>query len=296
MPIHTKLFVALLGASLSGAALALDVDPGDYTALPAGVNAFVLYAQFAERDALYADGSKAPVRAKLSSQVGIARYLRVVRIDDRWTVDPQVLLPFGRLKAGDDLAALGRASGVGDVILAAAFKLKLDEAAGEVFGITPFLILPTGRYDADKPLNLGENRRRVTLQAGYTRPLATDWRWDIVGDGTWFGKNDDCRAACGSASPLELKQKTLYQLQNHLRFATSPTSFVAASYSIGFGGETSVAGVHRDDEARVQSLKLHGAMFLSPTTQVLATIGRDIKVENGLRENLRLNLRLFKVF
>lgn len=296
MRFHIQLPIALLGASLCGAASAIDVDPGDYTALPAGVNAFVLYAQFAERNALYADGSKAAVNAKLSSQVGIARYLRVVKIDDRWTVDPQVLLPFGRLKAGDDLAALGRASGVGDVILAAAFKLKLDEAAGEVFGITPFLTLPTGSYDADKPLNLGEHRTRVTLQAAYTRPLAAAWRWDIVGDATWFGKNDECRAACGSATSVELKQKTLYQLQNHLRFATSPTSFVAASYSIGFGGKTTVAGASQDDEARAQSIKLHGAMFLSPTLQLLASVGRDVKVENGLRENARLNLRLFKVF
>lgn len=47
----------------SGAALAVDVDAGDYTALPAGTNLAMAYYQYATRDALYSDGDKAPIDA-----------------------------------------------------------------------------------------------------------------------------------------------------------------------------------------------------------------------------------------
>lgn len=290
--------IALIGCGMGSApaSRALDIDPGDYTALPVGVNAFVLYYQYADRNALYSRGTRVPGSFSLSSQVGIARYLRVVKIDERWTVDPQVLLPFGRLKAGKDLAPLGDASGTGDVILATAFKYKIDEKAGEVFGVTPFLFLPTGSYDAGKPLNLGENRWRFTMQAGYTRPLSDKFRWDVIGDVTVYGDNTRCRAACGSASDQNLKQEPLYQLQTHLRYGISSVFFLAGTYSHVFGGETSVAGVAQDDKQRTSYLRLHAGYFLDPATQILLTVGKDISVENGLRENRRLNLRFFKAF
>lgn len=53
----------------SGNAVAIDVDAGDYTALPAGTNLGMVYYQYATADSLYSDGDKAPINAGLDSQV-----------------------------------------------------------------------------------------------------------------------------------------------------------------------------------------------------------------------------------
>ncbi|WP_234780564.1 hypothetical protein [Sphingobium yanoikuyae] len=52
--------VALCTPMASTAAWATDVDAGDYVALPPGSNLAIVYAQFAERDAIYAKGDKQP--------------------------------------------------------------------------------------------------------------------------------------------------------------------------------------------------------------------------------------------
>jgi hypothetical protein len=277
-------------------ASAIDVEAGDYTALPDGTRAFVLYGQYARRDAAYADGERLAISPRLRSEVGIARYLQVVRIDERWTVDPQVLLPFGHLRASQDLGPLGSASGVGDAILATAFKYKIDPASGEVFGFTPYLYVPTGHHDADKALNLGEHRWKLALQAAYTRALAPNWRMDAIGDVTFNGRNDTCRAACGSTTDATRRQDALYSGQFYLRYDPAPGWSTALGVSRSWGGRSRVDGVALDDRIGTTTVKLTASTFVTPRLQLLATLARDVEVSNGLREAARLNLRAFYLF
>lgn len=290
------LVIAVSVFCLSFKARAVEIDPGDYTALPSGTNAVVLYGQYAERDALYASGKKVPIDPELNSTVGILRMLHVAEINDRWTVDPQFLLPFGELRASGDIGALGKASGIGDLILATAFKYKIDAQTGEVFGFTPYLFVPTGEYHSDKALNLGENRWKAAMQVGYTRPLSQKWRVDFVGDVQFHGNNNECRAACGAASDVTRKQNALYHFQTHLRYEVSPALSLALSYGHLEGGRTEIDGASQDDRQKTDYFRLSAGYFITQTTQVLATYGRDIHQENGFREKDRINLRLFKAF
>lgn len=277
-------------------ASAIDVEGGDYTAMPDGTNAFLVYGQYARRNALYAGGDKVPASPRLESEVGIARYLHVMRIDDRWTVDPQVLLPFGNLKASGDLSPLGSTSGVGDLILAAAVKYKIDPAAGEVIGVTPYLYLPTGTYDSNKGLNLGENRWKFALQAAYTRPLAQKWRMDAIGDVTFNGKNTECAAACGSTVDTTLKQKALYSGQLYLRYEPAVSWSTAIGVTHAWGAESRVDGVSLNDRTGTTAVKLTASTFVAPNLQLMASVAKDVRVRNGLREQARLNLRAFYLF
>lgn len=277
-------------------ARAIDVEAGDYTALPDGTRAFIVYGQYARRDAAYAAGERQPGTPRLASTVGIARYLQVLRIDDRWTVDPQLLLPFGHLRASGDLAPLGSRSGVGDLILATPFKYKIDAASGEVFGFTPYLYVPTGSYDADQPLNLGEHRWKLALQTAYTRAIAPRWRVDAVGDVTFFGKNDACRAACGAAADATLRQKPLYAGQLYLRYDPAAGVSTALGITHALGGESRVDGVSLNDTVGTTAVKLTASTFVAPNLQLMATVARDVHVRNGLREQARLNLRAFYLF
>jgi len=287
----TILTSIILSSGLSSSAFAVDVDAGDYTALPAGTNLAMLYYQNASRDELYADGNKLAGDYSLDSNIGILRGVHFTEIGG-YTVDPQFLLPFGSLDAGGDVAAtLGDESGVGDLVLAATVWLVNKPEDNTYFGITPFLYLPTGSYDADSALNLGENRWKFALQGGYITNLTDNVALDVAADVMLYGDNDDY-----SAGKKTLEQAASFQLQAYLRYQMNPSWDLRAGVSQSWGGETKVDGVNQDDEAEITKMTLGTAYFVDPTLQLLVNYGRDLDVKNGFKEDNRLNFRILKAF
>ncbi|WP_299200001.1 transporter [uncultured Amphritea sp.] len=280
----------ILGSALSTSAFAIDVDAGDYTALPAGTNLAIAYYQNASRDELYAGGKKLAGDYSLDSDVGILRGVHFTEIGG-YTVDPQFLLPFGSLDAGGYVAALGEESGVGDLILAATVWLVNKPAENTYFGITPFLYVPTGSYDNDSALNLGENRWKFTLQGGYITNLTEKVALDLVADVTLYGDNDDFGPGKGT-----LEQASSLQVQSYLRYQMNPSWDLRAGVSQSWGGETKVDGVNQNDEAEITKMTLGTAYFVDPTLQLLVNYGRDLDVKNGFKEENRLNFRILKAF
>jgi hypothetical protein len=290
LPRPLRALTALAAAALmSLPAQAVDVDAGDYTALPPGTNLFLLYGQHATRDKLYAGGDRVGINPKLDSNVGILRGVHYMDIGG-YIVDPQFLLPFGELDAGRDISALGSNTGVADLILAATVWFNKADSKTH-FGITPFLFVPIGQYDNNEPLNLGENRWKFALQAGYITPVTDKLTLDLVGDFTIHGKNDDFGP--GSA---DMKQKVLFQFQSFLRYHLSPATDLRFGLSHVTGGETEVDGVDQDDRLSTTKFNVGATTFISPTQQILATYGRDISVRNGFKEEHRLNLRFLQIF
>lgn len=283
--------VAALCAMLAAPqAHAVDVDAGDYTALPAGTNLLMGYYQYATRDAAYVRGHKQAGDPRLDSHIGILRGVHFTEIGG-FIVDPQFLLPFGQLKGKDDLSAAGSASGVGDLILAATVWLVNRPESGTYFGITPFLYVPTGKYDNDDALNIGENRWKFALQAGFITKLTDKVSLDLAGDVMVYGKNDKF-----GPSRETMKQKASMQFQGFLRYHMSDAWDLRLGVSHTIGGETEVAGVDQGDRLRTTKVSVGTGWFIRPDVQLLASYGRDVSVRSGLREDDRLNLRVLKVF
>lgn len=290
--------ITTLGAALSAAITlcaapvhAIDIDAGDYTPLPAGSNAGLLYVQHAERDRLYANGKMVPGSNGLDSDIGILRMIHYMDIGG-YAVAPQFLLPFGRLKATGNLAhPLGQADGTSDLILAASVWPVNDPKNRTFVGITPFLYVPTGNYDQSKPLNLGENRWKYALQASVIFPASEKVTVDLAADVTGYGRNHKANAAGQS-----LEQSATSQVQAFARYALSPAWDLRAGLSWAHIGKQTLGGVSQDNAAQVTKFQLGTAGFLGPKTQLVATWGRDVSVNNGFRENARVNLRLLQLF
>ena len=84
-------------ALISGKVLAVDVNAGDYTALPAGTNVAAWYQQFSRADRFNGDGAPDAKHAtSLRSNISILRLIHFTEIGGI-TVDPQILLPFGHV-------------------------------------------------------------------------------------------------------------------------------------------------------------------------------------------------------
>jgi hypothetical protein len=272
------------------AANAIDLDPGDYESAPAGVSVGLLYYQHATRNKAYAGGNVALRNAQFDSDVGIARFVHYMKLGD-YLIAPQVLLPFGQLRAGGNLSALGSNSGLGDVILAAPLWLINNPEQRNFFAVTPYLFAPTGNYDRNRALNLGENRWKFNLQAGYVTAISKSWSFDLSGDVMVFGKNSDL-----AAPGARLEQDPLYQVQGYLKYHWTDATRLAAGLSHSFGGETQVNGVAQNDRAKTTKVMLNWSTFVDQKNALMVGIGKDLRVENGLQENARVNLRYLHIF
>lgn len=284
--------LVLLGAGLSCSrpASALDLDAGDYVPAAAGTTLGLLYLQQAERDHLYRDGHRLAGSPGLDSQIGILRLVHYADVGG-YRVAPQILLPFGRLDGRHDGNALGDSSGLADPILAMPVWLLEQPQRRRFFAITPYLFVPVGRYDHDQPLNLGENRWKLTLQAGYVTGLGDRLALDLAADVTFYGDND-------SYGPLRLnhEQKPSYQYQGFLRYPLGDTLDLRAGLSWQHGGENCLDSSWLNDSQRTGKWSAGFAWFFRPDAQLAATFGRDLAVDNGFREDSRVNLRLLYAF
>jgi len=291
--VSLSLAVAVLATlTLAMPARAIDLDAGDYVALPAGTNALLVYGQHATRDKLYSKGNKVPINPGLDSDVGILRGVHFMDVGGH-IVNPQFLLPVGKLKGKNDTVGLGSDSGIGDLIIASAVWFTKPGAKTH-FAVTPYLWLPTGTYDRNHALNLGEKRYKFALQAGYITELTSGLSWDVAGDVTLFGKNDDANDGAGGVTTL--KQKPLYALQTHLRYQLSPVVDLRGGLFHTFGGETKLGSVNQDNRQTTTKFNVGAAWFAKPTVQLVATYGQDIKTREGFRVNNQINLRLLTLF
>ena len=269
---------------------AIDIDGGDYIAAPPGTNLALLYYQHSTRDEFYSNGTKTPGDNKLDADIGILRAIRYFKLGD-YTALSQVILPFGTLKGKGDMSALGDANGTADLLLSNALWLKTADRKGTNWGFAHYIYVPTGSYDKNQSLNLGENRWKWTLATGLAQGLTENLSLDLTADVTFYGNNNQA-----NASNATLTQDQSYQTQAHLRYNINDALHLFGSYSYEWGGETTINGASQNNRQEKSKFSLGGGYWVTPSVQVIAAYGQDINVENGFKENSRFNLRLMKAF
>ena len=285
------LSTALATLLTAGPARAVDVGPGDYTALPAGTNLAIGYLQYVNRGLLDVRGVGQVRDSRLDSVVGIARFVHYTDILGV-RVDPQILIPFGVLyngrAGGQTLSSVG---GLFDPIIAATAWVLNQPDQRRWLGITPFLTIPVGSYGRGRALNPGGNRWQGTLQLGFIQGLNENWTFDLNVDTTFYGDN----ARAGTARQ-RLSQDNSYQVQPWIRYKLSPTSEVSLGYSGTFGGYQQVNGFTNGTATVIHTIRAAYQQFVTPTLQLQGIIARDISVSGGFRQDLYLQARILKVF
>ncbi|QRX81673.1 transporter [Glaciimonas sp. PAMC28666] len=281
-------FAAL--ACSSGAA-EISTDPGDYVALPPGVNLGIVYYQHTEHDAYYVNSNKTQGSFKLVTDIGLARFVHYMKIGD-YVIDPQIVIPFGKVNLNTPFGPLApvSANGVADPIIGSALWLMNRPEQQQWFAVSGFASLPLGNYDpANGPVNLGENRWKGIFQAAYTTALGKSFMLDVVGEYAIYGNNNNFLG-------LTKKQDASYGVQTHLRYVISPATYVGLSYYRDFGGESSLNGISQNDRMNNSRWLATLASFVTPTVQLQIQAGRALKVANGAEDTNQVNLRLVKVF
>lgn len=271
-------------------AQAVEVTPGDYEQYPIGATIGAIYYQHASTDALYANGHKTSDNFNLTSDVSILRLLHVVALTDTLTIDPQFLLPFGHIKGNGDASALGSTTGTGDLILTFPLKWRFNDAR-DTLSVGPYVYVPTGNYDKHDALNLGENRWKFDLQGAYVKHFNEHWAMDLVADTLWYGDNKDY-----GGTSARLEQDVSYAAQIIGRYMPNATTTFGLGFGRTWGGETQVAGINQDDRQGTTNVRLTATQFVTAKDQLQMQLGRDLSVENGAREDFRMNLRYAHIF
>ncbi|WP_241650256.1 transporter [Rosenbergiella collisarenosi] len=285
----TKIMLIMGVLFVSQPVRAIDFDAGDYTAMPAGTNLGLLYYTHANSGEYINQGHTTKRDTSLKQDVSVLRMIHFTTLGG-YTIDPQFLLPFGRVRGRLGGSDMGNASGVGDLILASTLWLYNNPTTQTYFGVTPFLYVPTGRYSHQDSLNMGENRWKYALQAAFSTPLYDRLLLDVGIDATRFGDNNDY----GSASS-RLSQNTLYQGQVHLRYLLTPAFDIRTSYTKDWGGHSSVDGVSQGKPGE-DKYSVGAAYLFASKTQLLGTWGRDTSMDTGFKSESVVKLRLMQMF
>ncbi|MHA5986291.1 transporter [Pseudomonas aeruginosa] len=267
-------------------ATVLGSDPGDFVALPEETHLGLLYLQHAERKSLMANDRSVPNAPNLVSDIGVARYVYYTTLGG-YLISPEIVAPFGSLRLNgsvDDSAA-----GAGDPVIGSALWL-VNQPNERYFALAGYVGVPVGNYDKDEALNLGENRWRGIAQANYTERLYGNLWGEATLEYVTYGDNKDY---LGDST---LEQKDTYELHTHLRYQWTPATSTSVSWYHLEGGETKVDGVSQDNRLKTDRYALSLGHFVTPQTQLMVQYGQDFNVENGFKEQSRVNFRIAHVF
>jgi hypothetical protein len=109
-----------------------------------------------------------------------------------------------------------------------------------IVGTALVVHLPTGDYMDDKLINLGSNRFTFRPQLGVVHNRGK-WSMELTGSVWLYTDNDDF------FNGTELEKDPFYTLQTHLIYTFRPGLWAAAGAGYGYGGESTVSGVDKND-------------------------------------------------
>jgi hypothetical protein len=294
-----------LGAAImAGPTWAIDYQPFDWVPLPRGTKVLSFYYEYGAHDS-YNNTITGTFDhdTNLDSHIGIVRYIHYSKeslFGHQW--DWNVLVPFGGLRDGRiNGQQLGNANGVADPVASIGYFLINEPEKKRFLTFAPYLTIPIGSYDRNKPLNLGGNRWVYNFQGDLTQGIGDKFTVDVSAGWTWYG--DNTKAGNGYQ---RLTQDTSYELYGWLAYDVSDAvghafpgasnAKVAIGYMGIFGGEQKLDGISNGQKARQDQLRATYMMNFSPTTQGLVQVTHDMHVEGQFKQNFGLLLRLVTAF
>lgn len=241
---------------LQGLARGQDLEPRRWTHLPVGTDTLGLTYAYTSGDVLF-DPVLELEDVTVASSTGVASWVHAFdvlgttgRLDvivpwqhSRWEGLVSGVSDSRTQEGFDDPLVRFSVDLVGAPALSG--KEFLDYQAAHpvrtVVGVGLGVKLPLGDYDADRLLNIGQNRFAFLPQAGVVH-FHGAWSFELTGSTSIFTRNDDFFGG------KELEQDPVYALQGHVVHTFENRWWVAAGAGYTQGGASQVDGVSKDDE------------------------------------------------
>lgn len=179
-------------------------------------------------------------------------------------------------------------SGIGDMRFGITTWLLNNSAEMKYFAITPMISIPVGSYDPSRSVNIGENRYKAALSAGYVNRFMNneigELFLELSPELAVYGDNNDARGK-------KIEQNPSYALTGYLRYRPMTMMGIFTGYQINRGGETILNGVEQNDQPNNTRFMLGGAIFLYGT-QIILRHARDTHIQSGFKTSDETTLRL----
>jgi len=278
--------------------LAVDLQPNDIVAPLPGKNHVMVSYLNTSNGTYYQNGSV--VSSKPFNSPTLETQSAILRLTTSYSVQElpavsYIQMPYGTIKPSGSLAMYPTDTGAGDITLATAIWPYSDRQTRKYLGIAGYLSLPTGSYNSQIPFNAGENRYKSDIQMGYQQPMVENLDGMIAVDTMWFGGNNQCAAACLSATNTTLNQKSLTTTQLGPIYKFNETFTLGASYFYVAGGATTIGSTYQNNVINTQRFLLSGLAYY-PFGRFSLQYGRDMEIKNGFVESRRLILRFTTEF
>lgn len=281
--------VALMSGTLP--ATAIDLLPFDYVPAPAGTTAFLGYYIFGSRSSF-----DSTLAGRFDDDTGLDTHVFAARVT-HWEqirgvpVAAQVIVPYGVARNGRIAGArLAEPSGFFDPTLTLAFWPIAQPEQRRWLAVANYLSVPLGDFDRGQ-LSFGENRFRNDLQIGLTQGLEGGFSIDLTADLILYGDNDE-----GGGGDQTLSQDPTIEAYGWLTWAPDAGSWIGLGYAGGFGGEQQLDGSANGVKTEFHQIRAGYGRFVSPGVQIVGTLGRDLHVEGGFRQDIVAQLRVLKLF
>ena len=282
--------LALLGLGTAQAAVN-EVFPADYFAPDPGTITLTGYAFHRQLGGPYKNGHEIG-DWDFSSDSATLRITSAVKLGG-YTVAPILVLSGvhnrvnGSLPGGDTRAV---SAGLADPRLGATLWLLNLRQENHYLAVTGMVLPPLGSYHAEDLFNLGENRWRGVAMLGWQRGWTAQWLTELAAEAAWYGDNDDY------VGNNRLAQAPSFALTGYLRYKFTPAFHGFLGMQLNTGGATEINGLDQHNPPRNQRLMAGVFYNLGSGLNLNLRYGRDLSVDNGLRTDHELALRLVKTF
>jgi len=298
---HLKAIVLFVGLSNILFAAA-DDGPRMYWNAPVGTNILQPFFWAASGNLLSPKSAKSGLDTDID--IGILSYSRIIDIAGHSAI-PTVVILGGDVSGSYNDHKLSSASGFGDLYIQGTINIfgapalsekefatyKQDTVLSFFVGVTA----PTGAYDGDRLLNLGENRWNIHVGLPFMQTLG-EW---IPGEITtleilpavWFyGDNDN---SFGS----KIKQDPMYTLEAHITRDITTSTFVSVDYFVQRVGDSFTDGQQTGHANTSDSLGFTVGYMFNEQTQLqlryASTLSPSSKDQEYDADMFQFNLNYF---
>ena len=124
------------------------------------------------------------------------------------------------------------------------FAYRAKHKVETIVGVGLVVRLPTGDYEEDKLLNLGQNRFVFRPQLGFVHNRGK-WTTELTGEIAFHKENDEF------FNGNTLEQKPMYVLIGHLMRSFKPGQWLGLSFGGEYGGDFKLNGVDKQDTTQL---------------------------------------------
>ena len=297
-----QLLLCIFISGLSLPCFALDPDPRRWSHLPIDANFFGLAYAHTEAD-IFLDPtlSLENVEMKLNTLAG--KYIRTFEVFKKSArIDITQAYQEGKWSGLlEGTPASTSRNGLSDTFVRVAINLfgapplrgkkfgayRANKNIETIVGAALVVRLPTGNYQKDEPINLGQNRFSFRPQLGIMHTRGK-WSTELTGEAAFYTTNDEF------FNGNTLEQKPLYIVHGHLIHTFKPGLWASISIGYDHGGENTLNGVDKNDTKQNIGWKLSFAYPIDRTSGLkISYIGTRTQESVGFdSETLALSMSL----